>query len=216
MILINLVPPSQRPPLRWDWSRVTRRRAAAAGGLIVALLTGGPWLARHSQEQAVVRLRAEWEALAVPREEWESHRQAVAGLERQAHALGQLRASDRQWAGRLNLLSDAVVPGVWFTRLTIDPVEPRPAVKTPKGQPKTPRASASSRPSPQARLIVEGTALVESDAAGSPVAAFVTALKRHPAFPHSFASVEIQSVARRRISTVDVSDFVLRLEVAGS
>ena len=95
-----------------------------------------------------------------------------------------------QWAPRLALLSEALVPQVWLTRLEY---------VQGKG------------------LTVQGTALVGSGGGGGEgeisgqVTKFFQQLREQPGFQDWFSNVELKSVEHRPIKEEEVADFTLLL-----
>jgi len=219
MIRINLVPPSARRPFwaRWRWSAVPLRRLAILGVSAMAFLAAGLWLLRSGEERTLGRLRQEWRTWEGPQAELDAYQNQMAVLKRQADHLARVRSDGLTWAPRLNLLSDTVSSGVWFTRLSVEAVEAKtplakakPLLKADKGKPKRARGEDAG---PSVRMTVEGTALVPQKEEGSPLMSTLQSLKRHPEFSRSFSRVEVKSAERRMFGSVAVTDFVLVFEV---
>lgn len=208
MILVNLLP-GGRPR---GGVTITPRQALLA--LLVTLSVATTWLGlwRVGVERAHHRAGVEWESLRVLRSQVTDARDRLQALERQVDSLARMRTTSVQWAPRLNLLSDAVVPGVWFTRLTVESVEPKLPVKGPP-KPKGPRAAPPPAAGRGLQLLVAGTAVIPDRGEASPLAALLRSVKQQPDFARWFDAVELKSVERRKVGPLDVSDFVLRFEV---
>lgn len=209
MILINLLPGGRRGRA---WPTVTVRQGVVGLAAALALMTVWLGLWRFGVERAHRRLDAEWSALGATRSQVADGRARVDALERQAQRLARAKTERAQWAPRLNLLSDTLVPGVWFTRLTLAPVDAKLSAKV---SPKTkgPRPEPSPPAGRRLELLVAGTALIPQGGEPSPLAALLRSLKQHPEFTRWFDAVELKSVERRKVGPLDVSDFVLRFEV---
>jgi len=209
VILINLLPGGRR---RRAWPVVTVRQGAVALVAVLGLATVWLGLWRFGVERAHHRVSAEWEALQATRSQVADGRARVEALERQAERLARARTERAQWAPRLNLLSDALVPGVWFTRLTLAPVDAKVVAKAPLKA----KGARAEPPPPAGRcleLFVTGTALIPEGGEPSPLAALLRSLKQQPEFTRWFDAVDLKSVERRKAGPLDVSDFVLRFEV---
>lgn len=224
MITINLFPADQRKARGWRLPSWTLRQAAIGTAVGLGVMTGVLVLWRIGLEHANRRLSAEWATLEGTNRELDTGRERVTMLERQAISFRRLRATGVQWAPRLNLLSDAMVPGVWLTRLQVQSVEvkakrPKRAAKagSEKGSgeqgkgAKPAKSKKATQPQRIVQLSISGTALVPPGEEMSPLGALVQLLKRQPEFGKCFESVEISSVQRRKIGQLDVSDFVLQL-----
>lgn len=234
MITINLGPHVSITGERWRLPAIPPRRLAVMAAVALSVVTFGVTAWRHAQERALAQLTADWNQLRGPREELEATRATVALLERQETRLTQLRTSGIRWAPRLNLLSDAMVSGVWFTRLIVEPpdVKARPtagaakasraaSASAPKASSKSSSEAASrsktkgsARKGPAApRLVVTGIALVPTGEQASPLGAMLESVKRQPQFSQYFEQVEVQSAGRGKIGRQDVTEFTLVFEV---
>lgn len=217
MIRINLLPQAQRPVRRWQVPKVASRQALLVGVVAIGVLTVGLIGWRSLLVANLARMSAEWDQLKASHAEVESYRQHAVLLERQAQRFAQLRASGVRWAPRLNLLSDALVPNVWFTHLKVEPLAagplPKFSQKASKEKGKGKKTGATARAMARQRATLAGTALVPPPEEPSPVGALVQSLKRQPEFARWFQAVEIKSVERRSIGTIEVTDFVLVLDV---
>lgn len=213
MIQINLLPQAMRPRRStWRKPSVTPRQAVVGTVVAFSFVTACLWIWRSRLDRAMTTATAGWETLQASKVEVDLHRRSVASLERQAQRLSRLRPAEVTWAARLNLLSDAAAPQVWFTRLEVAPVE----VKRGKGPgfAKGQTAKGRAPPAPQARRVqmtVTGVALVAGGTL-SPLGTTLEALKRHPEFPRLFDRVEIKSAQRRTIGSLDVTEFTLVFE----
>lgn len=229
MITINLAPPAGSAAARWHLPPMTPRQMILGAVAGLGVVTVGLMAWRQVQERALTRLTAEWDQLKTPRQELEAIRASVALLDRQDQRFKQLRTAGIRWAPCLNLLSDAMVSGVWFTRLTVEPSDAAsgakaPAAKSPaksatKTSPSRAKTKASSQkktaPGPTARLVVSGVALVPAGEQVSPLGAMLDAVKRHPQFSTLFDQVEVKSAGRGKIGRQEVTEFTLVFDVKG-
>ena len=189
MIQINLLPPEARKAAPGRKVSIPLRPIGIGVGGFLAVLTlvliaGNAWNAGR-----LTRLKQEWERMQPQKAQLDREQSQLQMLQGQAGVLEQVKAPRGRWAPRLNLLSDAVVTQVWFTKLTVEP-----------GQP----------------VLLRGSALV-SDAgeSGAAVTKFLQRLKEQPVFQDWFKGVELQSVQHRQIKQEEVVDFAILLLPTG-
>lgn len=190
MIRVNLLPPEARKAepgaaVALPWKPLAMGAGGALALLTVALAAGNQWQAGRLE-----RLRKEWEQVQPRRLELEEKQKRFQQLQGQASVLERVKAPKGRWAPRLNLLSDAVVPQVWFTGLNLVPGEP---------------------------VRLEGSALVGSGSAesGAAVSKFLQQLQEQAGFPDWFSAVELKSVEHRQIKQEEVVDFAILLTPTG-
>ena len=186
MIRVNLLPPEARKAepgaaVAIPWKPLAMGAGGALALLTVALVAGNQWQAGRLQ-----RLRKEWDQIQPQRAQLEEKQKHLQQLQGQAGVLEQVKAPKGRWAPRLNLLSDAVVPQVWFTSFKLAP-----------GQP----------------VRLEGSALVVSGSTerGAAVTKFLRHLQEQAGFPDWFSGVELKSVEHRQIKQEEVVDFAILL-----
>lgn len=218
MIEINLVPLEKRPKVRGQMILSPRRWAAISiGGLV--LVTALLGMGRIQTERVHARLNAEWKEIQDSRAEWEALRSRIALLETQGEQMKRLRASGLRWAPRLQVLSEAVVPNLWFTQLSIEPPDAKKEAKEEKEEKKLEKKKSkgkvpAQKKSKRIHVLVQGVALVPSSGIEpSPISVYLQSLKKHPRFSQYFDSVEVKSVERQKFGTTDVSEFLLQLDV---
>lgn len=212
MIEINLNPAAPgRWKMSWRLSAAAVRQVLVGGIITLGVLTAWLMVMHQQYERNLSRLSAEWEHLQKPKEELDFYRNTIAMLEREQKGFQHLRAVGLQWAPRLNLLSDCVPDHLWFTALSVEPVEQKGRGKQakPKGAKKP---GGHDLPERKVRVLVSGMVLVAPENTTSPLAALVQAIRRHPDYPRLFDLVEIQSADRRKLGSVDVTEFTLLLE----
>ncbi len=190
MIKINLLPPeliaaqSKKETVTIPWREIGIAVAVGAAVISVCLPIENM---RRSRE--LKRLRAEWETLEPKKKKLTEVQESAQRLQLQSDALQAAKNKQAQWAPRLALLSEAVVPQVWLTRLEYI-----------QGK----------------SLSIQGTALVGSSGGGEgeiggQVTKFFQQLKEQPGFQDWFGNVELKSVEHRHIKEEEVADFVLLL-----
>ena len=190
MIKINLLPlemiavNSKRETVRVPWRGIGIAALIGVVGVSV-------WLPLENRRgsRSLGRLRAEYKEVESKKQRLTEVQQSVRQLQRQAEALRVVKNKQAQWAPRLALLSEALVPQVWLTRLEY---------VQGKG------------------LTVQGTALVGSGGSGEgeisgQVTKFFQQLREQPGFRDWFSNVELKSVEHRPIKEEEVADFVLLL-----
>lgn len=204
MIKINVLPPAARQAAAHaqltaiPWRRIG---LVTVGGL--ALYSVGVWGWNQAQARAVSRLTDEWNALQPDRARVEQVHAALMTARGRAAALKALKHPDGQWAPRLNLLSDALVSGLWLTQVRFGVVTP------PEGPPSGPVAASAAPSAPI--LWLAGSALVRSEGEDAPVKRYLQRLQEQPAFARWFRGVELKGIEHRRVGQESVSDFGLVL-----
>lgn len=189
MILINLMPPELRPAAGFHLEQLPWRRIAFSGAGIALLITIGLPAGNLLRSRGLKRLQSQWERMQPDREKLASLQESLRGLKQRAEALQGVKAQQARWAPRLALLSDALIPQVWFRHLEY---------AQGKG------------------LRLEGSALVGSAGdAGGQVSQFLQHLKEQPGFHPWFREVELESVEHRHVQNEEVADFILRLTLEG-
>ncbi|MBI4313355.1 MAG: hypothetical protein HY594_00920 [Candidatus Omnitrophica bacterium] len=221
MIEINLIPADQRLRIPLGIALFSPRRIAALGAVLCVAATALLGIWRIGLEKSYARMNAQWKTLETSRSEWEALRNRVAMLETQAEYMKQLRGRGLRWAPRLQLLSEALVPDVWLTELSIQPVDLKKEAKEAKKEEKkklrdkSEKSKVKTQARNRKRVVVAGAALVPvSGVEPSPISVYLQSFKKHPKFSQNFDGVEVKSVERQKIGTTDVSEFLLQLDVA--
>ena len=190
MIRINLMPPELQAAARAGSSlRLPWRPIGFAAAGLVALASIGFPIVNSLRAGSLERLRKEWQTLEPQKQSMQKVQQSFLQLKQQAQAIQSVKAPQAQWAPRLSLLSEAVVPQVWMTQLEY-------------------MQGKSMR--------LKGSALVGAGGDGkAQVTKFLQHLKEQPAFQEWFRDVELESVEHRYIQNEEVVDFVLLLAPTG-
>lgn len=206
MITINLLPPAVR--------RSAAHRSLAAlpwrpvgGGALGLLVVYSAWLliGNHLQHRTLARLTAEWATLAPQQGTVERTRARLEAAQRRAAALQALKGPQARWAPRLNVLSDSLVAGLWFTGVQYG-MPPEGS----EGQPPDPSLPTTPR------LWVTGSAIVLAEGEDAPVKRLLQRVQSHPEFAQWFHSIELKGVEHRRLGQESISDFALMLVPSGA
>ncbi len=100
------------------------------------------------------------------------------------------------WSKTLNRLSDLLVPGIWFRQIS--------------SKKKEKPGSDSSKPKEYYRLLtINGTVVAVNQDEMSVIGKFIREVKDDPYLKKNFDNVELESVFRKKISDVEVMDFIL-------
>jgi len=188
VIRINLLPPELRPKTEGRKWRIPWRQTGYAAAACVAVYSGWLVLVPGQLAQRITRTQAELERLRPEKARFLEVQGSVQSLRRRGEAVQAIKAPDAQWAPRLNLLSDALVPQVWLTRLDYTGDQD---------------------------LLVEGRVALDSPNDSGQVSRFMQQLKEQPDFSRLFRDAELQSVEHRQIESQEVVDFVLLLRTTG-
>lgn len=210
MITINLLPPeARRAAVRSQWADLPWPKIGAAA--LGVVLLHSVWVLGWGQLQAraLGRLTAEWEALQPDKVRVERTQEVLAALQRRAAAVQALKDSQNQWAPRLNLLSDALVAGLWFTQLRFGPVA------APEGQPTEMTESGGPPPPGPPVLWLAGSALVLPEGEDAPPKRYLQRLQAQPEFSRWFLGVELKGIEHRQAGAESVSDFGFVMTVTG-
>ena len=190
MIQINLIPPELRTARRAGSLQVPWRPIGLTAAALAVLLS--VWFPAVNLLRAggIARLRKEQQALEPQRQELEKLQKDFQRLKQRAEALQSVKGPQAQWAPRLMLLSESVIPQVWLTQLEYG--------QEGKG------------------LRLKGSALVVAGGDGrAQVTRFLQQLKEQPGFQDWFRNVDLESVEHRYLQKEEVADFVLLLEPTG-
>jgi Tfp pilus assembly protein PilN len=182
MLKINLLPEGARKatlsPIE-QFHRTPMMWIAVAGlvGFALALLVP-IGIRRHQLHQLNVKIR-----LLEPRkQEVDQIQKLLQQLRVQEVAFQGLKRGQSLWSKRLNILSNVVPDGIWFTELALDPG---------KG------------------LIVQGAALGQGGSEMVNVGRLVQDLKDAPDFSSAMKEIQIESIKRAQEKEVEIVEFTL-------
>jgi len=159
------------------------------GGALLALYTLF-FLLAMVQTQTLRGLRQEWEVVSPERDKISKLSLEYAELEAAEMAVRQLNRQFR-WSRKLSALSDAMVWGIWLREIALGERH----------------VDAEGSSVLQKTLILSGTAASPRDDKTALVGRFIRSLKENEAFFSDFKDVELESIKRRSINSLDVMDF---------
>lgn len=212
MIKVNLLPAQvKRAQVALSLAALPWPQIGKTLGGLLALYS--IWLVVDGQRQAntLRRLQAQWEELQPQWLKWKEVDAAFRALQNRAAVFQSLKAPEAQWAPRLNLLSDVLVSGLWFTQLRYR--------ATPSSR-ETEMGMSPDDPQTQATpltplLELRGSALSASKEVAAPVSRYLQRLREHPEFHRWFKSLELKTVEHRQIDQYEVTNFEMVLAPTG-
>lgn len=120
MIQINLLPQKDRLEAVAFLKQMPWRRIGA--GVLALLLFYSGWIFisnQHAQRQ-LKRYTEQWALLQDDVRQWDEVSAVLERKRRQATVSGTIDAPEALWAPRLNLLSDALVSGLWLIDMKLE------------------------------------------------------------------------------------------------
>ncbi len=227
MIRINLAP-RRVSQTSVNWLRILPWRKIFVGflGGAVIFSIGLLW-GNYVQAHKIVQFQAESENLQRQLNRLEIGLISLRALQNRDAILKVVKSPQAQWANRLALLADAVVPQVWFTYMRFGPPEAASAAAAQMPPPPVPVRSSlfgakppaqpSSKPAPPVVpvLILKGSAFVTTEGGDGPVTHFLQGLKEYPDFFRWFSGLELRFVEHRHIKEEEISDFEIALRPKG-
>lgn len=183
MLKINLLPSAAR---KAEASPVQELYRMPLLWVVAAALVLGPllllWLPLQSQKGELAKLQQRIQALEPKKMEVDRLQQTLQQLRDQQAALESMRQEGSRWARRLNVLSDKLPEGVWFTDL---------AFEESKG------------------LIIQGSAVGLEGPAVVHVTQLVNGLTASAEFASFFKKIEIESIKTMQEGELEVAQFTL-------
>lgn len=168
-----------------------------AGGVLLGLYTLallGVFLSQHR----LSTLKKEWEQMMPEREKANRLNQEYAELNAVEKAAQGFRRNF-SWAKKLQELSDSMVRGVWLRELSL----------AERHRDALPQEGGSEGRSPHSDklLVLVGTAASAKGDQTALVGRFIRSLKENKEFFVDFTNVELESIKRRAVQSLDVMDF---------
>ena len=154
------------------------------GGLIILLVLVHVFLLYLNVQKIVEHksLQKQWDAISPEKKNVDSVITQLRGLEGNRKSTeGILPAQRVLWSQVLNILSDSIPSGVWLRRVTLD----------------------------KDVLLIEGSSISAHHEEMINVHKFLAALQKQKSFLKNVSELEISSIQRRKIVSVDVADFML-------
>ena len=180
MLKINLLPESARKaalsPIE-HFHRTPLMKLIAVILVLIPLLLAVPLYFRHQQ---LLQLNRKIESLQPAKAEVERLQLLMKDLHTQESAYKTLGIGQGLWAKGLNVLSDSLPEGVWFTDLSIDE---------------------------EKELVIQGSAVGADDQ--SHVGNFVETLKADPNFSSAVKEIKIDSMKRIQQDNIEILEFTV-------
>lgn len=162
---------------------------------LIGMVGGGAFLGLYTlavlgilvNQQRLNSLKREWERIKPERERVDQLAKEYAELEAVEKAVQSIN-DHFSWSRKLQTLSNAMVRGVWLRELSL-------------GE----RHREMARP--EKLLILIGTAASAKGDQTAVVGRFIRSLKENKEFFTDFVNVELESIKRRSIQSLDVMDF---------
>lgn len=182
-----------------------------AAALVIAHLA--LFLAKTTNSGTVKELSAKVNSLLPQKNEYTALKDEVSLSNRKAQAIDDLMANRFSWAGKLNELSDSIIPGIWLTGLTYEETQSEVAFV---GMPSMPGASPLDKKEamkPQVRktalryLIMSGYASSMGEQGTSLVGKFIKSMKDNSAFSSDFGDIKLESIKSDKVQEQEVMSF---------
>ncbi|MBU1007248.1 MAG: hypothetical protein KKH08_06650 [Candidatus Omnitrophica bacterium] len=193
MIEINLLPESLRQKKQFrvnldiKAAKVRLIGGAAIAGLLVFLVILFSVGASIRKSQSSGLLSKE-QSMAQKRTQVETVNKDVSILSAKMTELGKIIERKFLWAEKLNQLSDLVLPGIWFTRVYVDPDN---------------------------RFIIEGSVISSKQEAMASVGKFMKDVRESKAFFKDFENIKLESAQRKTLDKRDIVEFKIVLYFRG-
>ncbi|MBU0635139.1 MAG: hypothetical protein KKB82_00385 [Candidatus Omnitrophica bacterium] len=198
MIEINLVPEDLRKPIRED---ITQKipinlilLSANATLLVVFLVVTALNLYRTVNLGA---LKTRIGGLSAEQQKIVAINQKIKSLKEISAVFAPMLKQGLLWSEILNKLSDLTIPGIWLRVLSTE----QKVVSAAKNMTATNSFSEY--------LVLEGSAVAPGKDEMAVIGEYIRNLKSDPNFIKYFRNMELESVLRRKISSIEVMDFTL-------
>ena len=149
----------------------------------VHLILGAVWLVGIGRLSSY---RANWQRLSPEKEVLDAIDNESKGLKNKINMISDMttRKSVR-WAPKFNAISDSLPRGLWIRKMALD----------------------------TSGLVVEGSVVSKTQNGINNVGLFLSALKQNDDFMKDFFSLEVNSIQRSKVNTVEVTDFTAMAKV---
>ncbi len=132
------------------------------------------------------RLKQQWDEIRPQKEKVDMVLKELRSLQNKLNSIDKVTTEKRIfWAPKLNAISDALSKGVWLKKLSLD------------GD----------------ILIIEGSTYSKHGDEMLSVGTFVSNLKRQKGFMKDLANIEVGSIQRGKIKTVDIANFLITMKL---
>lgn len=229
MIKINLLPDDLR---KEEFSLKTMgigvpggsnliRNACIGIVLVLVIVHSALFLVNTSSSGTVKELSQKLNRILPQKKEYLALKDEVSLVGRKAKAIDDLMANRFLWAGKLNELSDSIIPGIWLTELTYEETQSEVATEARGGpmteMPAMPDATRFSRKDAMrsqtkrvvvARyLILSGYASSMGEQGTSLVGKFIKSMKDNPALASDFSDIKLESIKSNKVQDQEVMSF---------
>lgn len=199
MININLVPDSLQKKKRSQLFKTVLKNIpleiviGAAGGIVVLLVAVHIILQMtiFARLASHAHLRGRWATVSKEKGRVDKVLQELQDLRKKTSDIEQITTEKRiSWAEKLNMISDNIPSGVWLQRVSLE----------------------------ADIFFIEGSAVSKRHDEMISVGNFSSNLKKEKDFMKGLDDIEVGSIQRRMVHSVDVADFVIsiKLEDEGS
>ncbi len=192
MININLIPPHLRKKPK---SKLIGKMnipleiiIGSGGGLLVLLgvihvLLLFINIGKLAQHKS---LQSQWEAMRPGKENVDSVVNEMRIFQGKYNVIEEIAGkATLSWAQKLNILSDSLPRGIWLKKISLD----------------------------DGMLFIEGSAIPKETTEIISIHRLTSNLKADPKFSEHFTDLELGSIQRRKIKTVEIADFVITMKV---
>ena len=192
MININLIPPHLRKKPK---SKLIGKMnipleiiIGSGGGLLVLLgvihvLLLFINIGKLAQHKS---LQSQWEAMRPGKENVDSVVNEMRIFQGKYNVIEEIAGkATLSWAQKLNILSDSLPRGIWLKKISLD----------------------------DGMLFIEGSAIPKETTEIISIHHLTSNLKADPKFSEHFTDLELGSIQRRKIKTVEIADFVITMKV---
>lgn len=189
MIEINLLPErfrKKKPRLAISFPQLPREILILLLGGILCLLIFIHILlvgVLIIQKVRLSSLSRGWQKMAPAKAQTDDLKEQIAKIENRLRSFDTATDQSKRiiWAKKMNQLSDFLPPGVWLTKLSFL----------------------------NDKFIIEGSAISKRGEEMVMVGKFTSSLKNDSAFTSDFKDIELTSINRKLIQSVEVADFVI-------
>lgn len=128
-------------------------------------------------------LNRSWKKIEPFKKQVDGIKEEIASLETKTKSFSAVTNDSKRisWAKKMNQLSDFLPSGVWLTRLSLK----------------------------NSKLTIEGSAISQKGEEMVKVGKFTSALKSDAGFSRDFQDIELTSINRKLIKSIEVADFVI-------
>ncbi len=154
----------------------------------------------RSKSNALKKLSTEWATIESDKTSVEALKKETTRIKKRVNAIDSLMGEKVSWSRKLNELSDLVLPGIWFTRLSID-----------KRSISTDSKSSERREITYLSIVGEVSATVEEELVI--LGRFIKQLKADPSFSRDFSSIELTATQLHQIENQDAMKFNVKCQL---